>query len=338
MKPGVYITFDVECSMGGAWDNPDRRPVSPERAIWGRFGRRELGLPLIVDTLGRRQLPGTFFLEAFIDEQGYPGTSEPIARYLLERGHDVQLHIHPNHLHYGWKLAGREHPMQDNIGRLPPDAQRAMLAEGVRRLTEWTGRAPVAFRAGNMGASEETLRQMEAVGLLIDSSYTFMYLGGQCDFAETQAYNGSKWYGGVLELALSGFRQPSVPGLRPAKPLDLVGISFEECRDGIRAINAAGADAVVILHSFSLFKVRDKQYNAGKLNRVVAKRFDWLCQWLGRHRDEHPCYTFEQLAGAVRQEQYTARTVEPPLFDGAANVTRALARKFVQGVNNCYWV
>jgi hypothetical protein len=27
MKPGVYITVDFECSMGGAWANPALRPA-----------------------------------------------------------------------------------------------------------------------------------------------------------------------------------------------------------------------------------------------------------------------------------------------------------------------
>ena len=83
-----------------------------------------------------------------------------------------------------------------------------MLREGSDRLQRWTGQRTVAFRAGNMGASEETLRQLEAAGILIDSSYTFPYAGEQCHINCEQPYNGSKWYGQVLELALSGFRQP----------------------------------------------------------------------------------------------------------------------------------
>jgi peptidoglycan/xylan/chitin deacetylase (PgdA/CDA1 family) len=333
VKPGVFITFDVECSMGGAWGNPALRPVPPARAVWGEYGNERYGLPLIVEILDRYGLSGTFFVEAFIDEQGYPGQSEPICRYLLDHGQDVQLHIHPNHKHYGLKQQGKPYPFTDDIADLPPHAQRELLDEGARRLTQWTGRRPVAFRAGNMGASEETLRQLAAVGIPIDSSYTFAYAGGRCRFPAGEPYNGSKRYDGVLELALSGFCKPRLPGLQRAKPLDLVGISFAECRDAIRSICRAGADAVMILHSFSLLKVRNVQYDGGRPNRIVSRRFRRFCEWLAGPAGP-PVYTFSRLAEAMADGAYQARSVPPCRLAHP----RAIVRKAVQAVNNLYWV
>jgi peptidoglycan/xylan/chitin deacetylase (PgdA/CDA1 family) len=331
MRPGVFITFDVECSMGGAWQNPDFRPVSPDQAVWGRYGDRQLGLPLITDILAEHGLPATFFVEAFMAEQGHPGQAEPICRYLLDRGHDVQLHIHPCHKFYAMKLRGEPFPATDELADLEPAAQRAFLAEGAERIERWTGRPPVAFRAGNMAASEETLRQLAAVGLRIDSSYTFVYVGGQCRFAPQEPYNGSKWYGDVLELALSGFRQPRLPGVYPAKPLDLMGISFAECRDAIRSICTAGADAVMILHNFSLLKVRNVQYEGGRANRVVTQRFRRLCKWLAA--GALPVYTFSDVAAAVANKTYEARHRPPCMLAHP----RGMIRKAVQAWNNCYW-
>ena len=156
-----------------------------------------------------------------MEDQGHPGEGERICQYLLDHGQDVQLHIHPNHWHYGLKQRGLPAPFTDNIADLSPADQLALLREGSDRIQRWTGRRPVAFRAGNMAASEDTLRQLEAAGILIDSSYTFPYAGGQCRFNGEQLYNGSKWYGRVLEMALSGFRQPIVSGngpLQAARP------------------------------------------------------------------------------------------------------------------------
>ena len=89
--------------MGGAWGDPALKPVSPSRTVMGRYGNRELGLPLITDVLKRNGLAATFFVEAFMAEQGYDGWGERICAYLLARGQDVQLHIHPNHNHFGLK-------------------------------------------------------------------------------------------------------------------------------------------------------------------------------------------------------------------------------------------
>lgn len=332
VQPAVYITFDVECSMGGAWGDSGLRPVPPSRAIWGEYGDQKLGIPLIVRILKEHGLVGTFFVDAFTEEQGFQGLTEPVCEYLLDQGQDVQLHLHPNKKHYQMKLMGLSHPFADNIADLPPASQLDMLQEGSERLRRWTGKPTVAFRAGNMGASEETLKQLAKVGILLDSSYTF--LDGTCRFDRTLPYNGSRWYGDVLEMALSGFYQPNLPPLHPAKKLDPVGISFGECRDTIQSVCGAGADAVLILHSFSLFKWRNSQYDGGRLNRIVTRRFSRLCRWLSEHRATYPCQTFRDLSTAVLAGSYQAHEIRPCRFSRPG---RAYLRKAVQAWNNLYW-
>jgi hypothetical protein len=333
MKRGVFITIDVECSMGGAFEDAARRPVHPDRAMMGDYGGRPQGVPLIVDLLTQAGLAGTFFLEPFAEEQGFPGEGERIAKYLTARGQDVELHVHPCHSFYARHRAGVAYPKTDEFFDLAPDEARALLVEGARRLRAWTGRPCVAFRAGNMGAAESTLAQLPAAGIRIDSSYTWSYAGGQCRFSAADPYNGSRWYGDVLEVALSGVRRPRLPGVHRGKPLDLVGLSFEECRDGIRRIVGAGADAVVILHSFSLFKVRNLAYDGGRPNRIVARRLRRLCDWLAENADEYPVHTFARLAEAVAAGEYEAAAAPPPIVFGP----RAIVRKAAQLVNRIYW-
>ena len=334
-QPGVFITFDVECSMGGAWGDPSLKPISPRLGMMGQYGDKQLGIPLICNILSRYDLKATFFLEPFNDELGYPGETEPVVQHLLDHGQDIQLHVHPNHVHYGLHREGKPYTRTDQLADLDPDWQREIIAGGADRLEQWTGQRPVAFRAGNMGATEQTLQALGGTGIWIDSSYTFPYLGRQCRFPEGEAYNGAKWYGDVLEVALSGFRQPNFPGLHPAKPVDLMGASFAECRDAVQFICDAGADAVAILHSFSLFKVRDVQYSGGKLNRIVTRRFERFCRWLAENRERYPARTFSDLARMVQENGYQPKAVEPCLIN---RPLRALVRKAVQGVNNFYWV
>jgi hypothetical protein len=83
MKPGVFITFDVECSMGGAWNNPSLKPIPPRLGMMGEYGENRYGLPLICDILRQSNLAATFFLEPFNEELGYPGETEPLARMLM---------------------------------------------------------------------------------------------------------------------------------------------------------------------------------------------------------------------------------------------------------------
>lgn len=334
MKPGVYFTFDVECGMGGAWRDANLKPIPPARGMMGQYRKESFGLPLICNILDQNNLKATFFLEPFNAELGYPDQTEPVCRYLVDQGQDIQLHVHPGHFHYGREQEGKPHDRTDQIANLSPDQQRKIVAEGADRIEKWTGKKPIAFRAGNMGASEKTLEILLDSGIWIDSSYTFPYVGGQCLFPEGELYNGSKWYGDVLEVALSGFKQPNWPGLLPSKPVDLMGSSFEECRDAVQMICDVGADAVLILHSFSLFKVKDIQYNGGKLNRVVTNRFKRFCQWLDANREIYPCRTFSDLGKMITKDGYEPKAVDACTIN---RPLRGLTRKVVQGLNNFYW-
>jgi len=334
MQPGVLITFDVECSMGGAWNDPSLKPVPPRLGMMGDYGNRQLGVPLICDILKRSDLKATFFIEPFNAELGWPGETEPVVQYLVSRHQDIQLHVHPNHVHYAQYKAGERYRMTDQMADLSVAEQTDLLQSGAALLEEWSGVRPITFRAGNMGASEETFQAMKAAGLWMDSSYTFPYVGGQCRFRETERYNGAKWYGEILEVALSAYRQPKFPGLHAAKPVDLMGSSFEECRDAVEMICNAGADAVVILHSFSLFKVRDKQYHGGKLNRIVTRRFEKFCKWINTNRNKYPPRTFTELGQLVREQAYRPKAVPPCIINKPLH---ALTRKVIQGLNNYYW-
>jgi hypothetical protein len=335
VSAGVYVTVDVECSMGGAWDDASLRPVPPSRAMMGHYGQRQLGLPLIVDILVANGLVGTFFVDPFTEDQGFEGQTEPICRYLLDRGQDVQLHIHPNHWHFGLKQRGLPYERCDNMAELSAEEQLALIGEGAARLERWTGRRPVAFRAGNLAASELTLIQLVKAGIRIDSSYAFPFAGGQCRFSPENPFNGSRWYGQVLELALSGFRQPRLPMMAATKLVDPMGVCFGELRDAIERTCASGAEAVLVLHSFSLFKVRNVQYDGGRPNRIVTRRFRKLCGWLGRNADCFPARTFRQLAEQIKNGQYAAAEVRPWCIRRPA---RAALRKAAQAINRIYWV
>ena len=334
MRPGVFLTFDVECSMGGAWANPALKPISPRLGMMGEYGDRAFGLPLICDILDRYNLKATFFLEPFNDELGYPGETEPVCRFLVERGHDVQLHVHPGHVFYGLHRQGKSFTLTDDVANLTTDQQKEMLIEGAERIERWTGTRPIAFRAGKMAGSEQMLKILPEAGLWIDSSYTFPFVGGNCKFSEKNHYNGAKWYENVLEVALSGFKQMEFPGLHPSKPVDLMGTSFEECRDATKLICDAGADAVAILHSFSLFKVRDVQYNGGRLNWVIKRRFEHFCEWLTANSTAYPARTFSELGRMIREDGYHPQAVDPCRLK---RPLRRLTRKTVQVLNNFYW-
>ena len=77
------------------------------------------------------------------------------------------------------------------------------------------------------------------MGIVIDSSYTFPEAESPCHFGRQAPFNGSKWFGKVLEVALSDFYARQRCGPESAKVLDLGTVGFAECRARRSAASAA---------------------------------------------------------------------------------------------------
>ena len=94
-KLRVYFTVDTETSMGGAWDNAGTGPLPVATTVFGQNGSGKYGIELIMDLLEEQGFRATFFVEVFcsyllgFDEVGR------VFKCIGDRGHDVQLHLHP---------------------------------------------------------------------------------------------------------------------------------------------------------------------------------------------------------------------------------------------------
>src|SRR5690242_13209669 len=99
-KLRVYITVDTETSMGGAWHNPVYSPLPVEGPIFGNCNSGQHGIPLIMDVLEEYGFRATFFTEVLCsDVIGHEQIAE-VFQYILRRGHDAQLHVHPIYRFY----------------------------------------------------------------------------------------------------------------------------------------------------------------------------------------------------------------------------------------------
>lgn len=320
--------------MGGALDNPTRKPVSPERAILGRVKSSHYGTPLIMDILERNGLRGTFFLEVFGSQVVDLRQITDAYRQIVSRGHDVQLHLHPVYHYYrllqqGCITRGQlpQHP--DLIGTLPLAKQVQLLGEGIGLFRDITGKSPVAFRAGCFGASKTTLTALSEVGIEYDTSFNATFVGTSC-LMDGQDPSNIPWrVGPVLEVPVTNFRVGfgAVGGL---KPLDLAGVSWLEI---MRVLNlAARYDSpavVVILHSFSFLKRRDVQFETARADYLVIKRFEALCRYLRTNAQRFQVTTFGDRP-----------KFNSPSIDELPNLGWLLpaGRKLVQAVNRVYWV
>lgn len=314
----VFLTVDVECSIGGAFADAALKPVGSEKRIFGRLHDREYGISLMMDIAERYGLSLVFFVETFQERYFGPMETRKVVHTILRRNHDVQLHLHPNYLNFDLERP-QDLKFSDLCGDYPLDAQVQMISEAARMLERGGAPKPLAFRAGCFGADVKTLRALKINGLLIDSSYNQAYVGTTCKLPNW-AVNDVTEQEGIFEFPVTQFVESS--GLRPLRsmPLDINGVSFEEIKYVLNAArNGTGPrNITVLLHSFSFLKPYDVQYRRMRPRWNVIRRFDKLCRFLAANASSFRVRTFRELSRkelehAVGNARHNRPQVPPPI-------------------------
>jgi peptidoglycan/xylan/chitin deacetylase (PgdA/CDA1 family) len=310
----VLITVDTELSA-----LLQQRGLSADAnfkcSILGRCGAGAFGIGWQMDVLDRHELKGVFFVDPMPALVLGEGVIADMVEMIVTRGHDVQLHAHPE-----WLEWTRESPVEARQGRNMADFsladQIALLDYGCGVIERAGAARPVAFRAGNFGANDDTLRALAALGLRWDSSVNAGYLGGECRIAVPVRQNSPVELHGVVELPVSGLYDRATH-FRPAQ---VCAMSAWEMRDTLRHAAERGHPVVtVVTHSFEMLS-RDRS----RPNRAVMKRFEALARFVGEHPllDATTFRSFEPMpvADALRAGPNRLRTMARVAGQVAATV------------------
>lgn len=239
------------------------------RSIWAEAGGQAHGIGWQMDVMDRHGLKGVFFLDPLPALVHGPDFLRPIVSAIVARGHEVQMHIHTEWLAWTDRspVGGRQ---GHSIGDFSLDDQIILLGLA-KAMLEDAGAQPIsAFRAGNFGANDDTLRALATIGVRWDSSVNPAYLGKGCGISADPAMIGARIIEGVVEMPVSGISdRPG--GFRPAQ---ICAMSSTEIRQGLRHAASQGHPAfVVVTHSFEMLS-RDRQ----RSNEAVKARFEALCR------------------------------------------------------------
>ena len=266
----VLITIDTELSPAA-----HRRGVSAREnfacAILGRVSDGEWGIGFQLGRFKELGLKAVFFVEAL--SAGVVGldflkrTIDPI----LSAGHEVQLHIHTEWLEWfsSDPVAGRR---GQNMCDFSFEDQRRLIAVGKESLIRAGAPRTIAFRAGNYGANNDTLRALSSEGIAYDSSYNFPYLGNPCRILTAEPLLAPSLVDGVIEVPISSF--VDYPGHQ--RPAQLCAISSSEMRFLLeQSLMKNRPSAVIVSHGFELLNTARTRGN-----RILARRFERLCETL----------------------------------------------------------
>ena len=263
----VLITVDTELSPA-----LHQRGATPEAnlasSIFGQVGDEAFGISWQMDRLDAHGLTGVYFIDPMPALVYGEGIIRAIVAPVLERGHEVQLHLHPE-----WLQWTDRSPVGDrrgsNIGDFDLADQRTLLGWGLDLLEKVGAPRPIAFRAGNYGADDRTLEALAGLGLRWDSSFNPAYVGASCRIGLDPGTTAPVQRLGISEIPVAGLFDRGTH----VRPAQVCALSAWEMRAALgHASRQAGAPFAIVTHSFEMLS-RDRR----RANRSVIDRFERMC-------------------------------------------------------------
>jgi hypothetical protein len=281
----VLVTIDTELSPA-AHQRGRSAQENFDQAILGQVSDGAWGIDYQIRHFDLHGIKAVFFVEALSASVAGLDTLKRTIEPILSWGHEVQLHAHTEWLEWfaNDPLDGRR---GQNIGEFSYDDQCRLLEIGVDNLTKAGAPRPVAFRAGNFGANNDTLRALANVGIRYDSSYSFPYLGKPCHILTNAPLLNPVLLDGSIEVPVAFFED--YPD--HTRHTQLCAASIAEMRTVLaQSVAQARKSAVIVSHSFELLnRTRDRS------NRIVVRRFERFCELLGEVRTQAPTCGFADL-------------------------------------------
>lgn len=250
----VIITIDTE-----GHDGSD--PV--EHLIWGKTStKEEYGINRIMDICDRYSAKILFFVDVAEAWDYGKAKIADVIQHIRKRGHEVGVHIHPDHMADRSRLFLWEYSKEE---------QREIITKCTNLYAEITGERPVAFRAGKYGANRETLDILSELGYKFDFSQFY----GQkwCGINPPVCKMLPNIYKNIIEIPVTIFKSMQLGKLKRYDKVDAV-MDSEEFRHIMDRISKDKRNIIVSLfyHSFSMLDWRENP-NEPNINYKEEKKF-----------------------------------------------------------------
>jgi peptidoglycan/xylan/chitin deacetylase (PgdA/CDA1 family) len=317
MATRVFITIDTEYSSG-LYTGPTAadRAENFARSIACVTPDGPSGITHKLELLERHGQKAVFFVDPMPALVWGIAAIEDIVWPILEAGQDVQLHCHTEWLAH----AGAANPLPSkatgrNLFDFPFEEQCAILEYARTTLIAAGAPAPVAFRAGNYGANDDTLRALAAMGIHYDSSHCPAIPSGASRISLGSDDRDPVGHMGVIEVPVGAISTLS-GGLRHAQ---ITALTLSEMLAAIRHARDTGRESFTLVsHSFELINRRKQA-----VNHVVRRRFGGLLTALAAMR-QIATGTYAETPPCLRMTGGNAALPASPLRTGIR-----LAEQFV---------
>lgn len=305
MTVNVCITIDTEFTIGGAFSDPRINVPVSLPSVYCDINGKSHGLGYILDTLSLFNLQATFFLEAL--NVCYFG-DDPLARVakdILEKGQDIQLHLHPCWQLFkekNWAEMLRDTPPADTLVGASRSKSIEVIETGIKILERIGCPKPSALRMGNLFVDKNIYHAMNNLGLNVSSN---IGLGvSMPKDTDLHLYGGQKILAGVLEVPVTTYRDLKIGRYQHNKCLTIIGTSFYEMKAILNIAYEKGIKTIVVLTHPSEFVIKqDFSYKDIRPNKLTMARLKKLCEYLDLNRDKYKTVNFSQVSKSLNEEE-----------------------------------
>lgn len=263
----LMITVDVEAQPARAARN------HIDRLIWGRFsGHAAGGIGEMMDIADRHGAKIVMFLD-YCERALYGDSILDVGREIHRRGHDLQLHSHPEFLaETFWTRRGLKRPVSMNSAE---DAHAEALFEHLcQSQQDAGGTAPIGYRGGGYRYSAAVLRAMVRHGVKLDSSYISARENQPLKLGLIRQFY---WDNGCLEMPVSCVK----PFLNLNRVFDLNfnASAFYNAERMLKFLDifysqqGEDAIAVMVMHSWSFSRLQEDGFFSAPI-AANLERFD----------------------------------------------------------------
>jgi hypothetical protein len=277
----VILTVDVEAFPYRAHRDP------LDTLIWGKAGDEEYGIGMMMDIADKYNVHLVFFLDyGEFDIYGQPLLD--VGREIIRRGHDLQVHLHPDFIAPAF-FTTRGLQRHIDMYTAPQDIAKALILHVLDLHLRVSPLAPIAFRGGSFRYNRHILEALRDCGFLIDSSHSAHNYSAKSFTPKVHRARSLsaqyRWDVGIAELPVS-----CLPYFRAKQTLaeyhfllantnDLVEAHVEYL-DNYFTLFGIDAVAVMVLHSWNFFNwdVDEKKFTTP--NPSYLKKFDELLNFI----------------------------------------------------------
>ena len=224
------------------------------------------GIDKIMDICDNFEIKVLFFVD-FAEAWDYgEDRIKSIVTHIANRGHDIGVHIHPDHMADHKRLFLYEYSKQE---------QYEIIKKCTNLYQEFLGEKPKAFRAGKYGANRDTLDVFNELGYEFDFSQ--FYKQKWCGINPPITLISPVKYKGIIEIPVTVYRSLKIGRYERFDKLDAV-MDKHELKYMIKKYSNQIDDIIGVLfyHSFSMLEWRDAPDNPVANKKEINKFIDAL--------------------------------------------------------------